>query len=157
MAAPSSAKESAPNKERMAPTIHAAKTTETVRPSRAISAGLRKMPVPIMVPTTMAPEAQAPRPRTSSRRFSVISLRPRMHYCVALRGECAHDAADHESHNRADQEVPGKRDLRKLPNAQDSDQTNEHAYKRATCGSFAMEGAEKKETQQAAVGKRGDG
>ena len=41
---------------------------ETVRPSRAISAGLRKMPVPIMVPTTMAPEAQAPRPRISSRR-----------------------------------------------------------------------------------------
>src|SRR5437016_1746021 len=55
--------------ERIAPTIQAAKTTETKRPSRAISAGLRKIPVPIMVPTTMAPEAHAPRPRTSSRRF----------------------------------------------------------------------------------------
>src|SRR5271168_4112374 len=72
MAAPSSAKESAPKRERMAPTIHAAKTTETVRPSRAISEGFRKMPVPIMVPTTIAPEAHAPNPRNSSRRFSAI-------------------------------------------------------------------------------------
>src|SRR5438105_14786769 len=66
---PNSANENAPKIESMAPTIHAAKTMETLRPSRAISAGLRKMPVPIMVPTTMAPEAHAPRPRTSSRRF----------------------------------------------------------------------------------------
>src|SRR5580700_2331548 len=75
MAAPSSANDKAPKRERTAPTIQAAKTTETKRPSRAISAGLRKMPVPIMVPTTMAPEAQAPRPRTSSRRFSVMIAR----------------------------------------------------------------------------------
>src|SRR5271163_2448271 len=71
--APNSAKDMAPKSERMAPTIHAAKTMETERPSRAISAGLRKMPVPIMVPTTMAAEDQAPRPRTSSRRRSVTS------------------------------------------------------------------------------------
>ncbi len=58
--------------ERMAPMIHAAKTTETLRPSRAISAGFRKIPVPIIVPTTIAADAQAPRPRTSSSRFSVI-------------------------------------------------------------------------------------
>src|SRR5258708_3744530 len=31
------------------------------------------MPVPIMVPTTIAPEAQAPRPRTRSRRFSAVA------------------------------------------------------------------------------------
>src|SRR5207302_6810648 len=69
---PSSAKENAPKMERIAPTIHAAKTTETKRPSRAISDGLRKIPVPIIVPTTIAPEAQAPRPRTRSRRFSAV-------------------------------------------------------------------------------------
>src|SRR6266436_5904065 len=56
---PSSANENAP-------------TMETLLPSRAISAGFRKIPVPIMVPTTMAAEAQAPRPRTSSRRFSLM-------------------------------------------------------------------------------------
>src|SRR5215472_4184049 len=77
MAAPSSANDSAPKIERIAPTIQAAKTTDTLRPSRAISAGFRKMPVPIMVPTTMATEAQGPRPRTSSRRFSLITLRSR--------------------------------------------------------------------------------
>src|SRR5439155_8173537 len=71
---PSSAKENAPKMERIAPTIDAAKTTETARPSRAISAGLRKMPVPIIVPTTIAPEAHAPSPRTNSSRFSLISV-----------------------------------------------------------------------------------
>src|SRR6202140_2387298 len=75
MAAPSSAKDNAPKMDRIAPTIHAAKTTETVGPSRAISAGFRKMPVPIMVPMTMAAEAHAPSPRTSSRRFSVMDIR----------------------------------------------------------------------------------
>src|SRR5260370_33660523 len=70
---PNSAKENAPKMERIAPTIQAVKTMETERPSRAISAGFRKMPVPIIVPTTMAAEAHAPRPRTSSRRFSVMA------------------------------------------------------------------------------------
>ena len=74
IAAPSSANAKAPKRERTPPTIQAAKTTETLRPSRAISAGFRKIPVPIMVPTTMAAEAQGPRPRTSSRRFSLINL-----------------------------------------------------------------------------------
>src|SRR5712691_4080418 len=76
IAAPSSAYDSAPNSERIAPTIHAANTTETNRPSRAISAGFRKIPVPIMVPTTIAPEAQAPSPRTNSNRFSAINAPP---------------------------------------------------------------------------------
>ena len=39
-------------------------------PSRAISAGFRKIPVPIIVPTTMAADAHAPSPRTKSGRFS---------------------------------------------------------------------------------------
>jgi len=34
--------------------------------------GLQEMPVPIMVPTTMAAEAQAPKPRTKSSVFSLI-------------------------------------------------------------------------------------
>ncbi len=50
---------------------------DTLRPSRAISAGFRKIPVPIMVPTTIAMEAHAPSPRTSSNRFSLIILRSR--------------------------------------------------------------------------------
>src|SRR5581483_8778395 len=49
----------------------AEKTMETARPSLAISAGFRKIPVPTMVPTTIAREAHAPRPRTSSRGFPV--------------------------------------------------------------------------------------
>src|SRR5258707_68175 len=69
MAAPSSAKESAPNIERIAPTIQAANTTETKRPSRAISAGFKKIPVPIIVPTTIAADAHGPSPRTNSSRL----------------------------------------------------------------------------------------
>src|SRR5580692_1733504 len=71
--APSSANASAPNSDKIPPTIHAAKTTETNRPSRAISAGFKKIPVPIIAPTTIAAEAQAPRPRTRSIRFSVVA------------------------------------------------------------------------------------
>src|ERR1700758_3772561 len=43
IAAPNSANESAPKIERIAPTIHAANTMETLRPSRAISEGFRKI------------------------------------------------------------------------------------------------------------------
>src|SRR5580704_3216180 len=74
IAAPNSANDSAPNKERIAPTIHAAKTTETNLPSRAISAGFRKIPVPIIVPTTIAADAQAPSPRTNSSRFAFTTM-----------------------------------------------------------------------------------
>ena len=81
---PNSANENAPKIESMAPTIHAAKTMETLRPSCAISAGLRKMPVPIIVPTTIAPEAQAPKPRTSSSRFSVMFPRLVSRPCLVV-------------------------------------------------------------------------
>ena len=74
IAAPNSAYESAPNSDSNPPTIHATNTTEMLRPSRAISAGFRNIPVPIIVPTTMAAEAHGPSPRTSSRRFSLIPL-----------------------------------------------------------------------------------
>src|ERR1700751_17452 len=101
--------------ERTAPAIQAAKTTETKRPSRAISAGLRKMPVPIMVPTTMAAEAQGPRPRTSSRRFSVmdggdsecsVSRGRSMSACGAVCGnDTTHQGTDRERGAGADEDV----------------------------------------------------
>src|SRR5260370_14552178 len=77
---PNSRRENARKMERIAPMIHAAKTTETLRLTRAISAGFRKIPVPIIVPTTMAAEAHAPSPRTSSKRFSLNY--PRLHLQV---------------------------------------------------------------------------
>src|ERR1700759_521532 len=67
-AAPNSAKLSAPKGERTPPAIHAAYTTLTEPPTDAISLGLRKMPVPIIVPTTIAPAAHGPSARTRSRR-----------------------------------------------------------------------------------------
>src|SRR5260370_16934 len=116
MMEPNSAKENAPKMERIAPMIHAAKTTETLRPSRAISAGFRKIPVPIMVPTTMAADAHAPSPRTSSRRFSVNSTSPssaRARYIVPLRPcNSAHKPADKKRYDRANHGVPRKRHLR---------------------------------------------
>src|SRR5260221_1015805 len=76
IAAPNSANDSAPNIERIAPTIHAAKTTETNLPSRAISAGFRKIPVPIIVPTTIAADAHGPSSRPSSSRLLASVLIP---------------------------------------------------------------------------------
>src|SRR5271169_5161989 len=145
MAAPSSAKESAPKRERIAPTIQAAKTMETKRPSRAISAGFRKMPVPIMVPTTMAPEAQAPRPRISSRRFSVMISRLitqsnfggrrgarravplRVHPEAFAFAESAHHASQPEGHERPDQHVPCIRNAGESPNAKNSGEAGKHS------------------------------
>src|ERR1700692_2269612 len=123
MAAPSSAKDNAPKTDSTAPTTHAAKTTETVRPSRAISAGFRKIPVPIIVPMTIAAEAHAPSPRTSSRRFSVIGIRrgskssrqkihlSRFHGGVMFfrfvgSGQQTHHGADQKSRDGTDQHIP---------------------------------------------------
>src|SRR5271167_2145146 len=100
---------------------------ETERPSRAISAGLRKMPVPIMVPTTMAAEAHGPRPRTSSNRFSLIALRGKDsaectlsrftrlgRRCGLFRPRAAGDGANQKSHTRTEEDKPGKRDRREV-------------------------------------------
>src|SRR5260370_24241846 len=108
---PNAAKENAQKLERIAPTIQAAKTTETLRPSRAISAGLRKIPVPIIVPTTIAADAQAPSPRTNSRRFSVNSSSPSSTGVSAAAGalrlrDSAGKPADEKRDERADQYVP---------------------------------------------------
>src|SRR5882724_1015587 len=166
---PSSAKENAPKIERTAPTIHAAKTTETLLPSRAISAGFRKIPVPIMVPTTMAAEAQAPRPRTNSRRFSAIfhvsslveeteHLPTRARYIVPLRApDPAHDPTDCKRHASTDEDIPCKRYGRETKNTQDGSEAREHANQGAACAGAAIEGAEQEESQQAAEGKRGHG
>src|SRR5882724_8292713 len=99
IAAPNSANERAPNIERIAPTIHAANTTETNRPSRAISAGFRKMPVPIMVPTTIAAEAHGPSPRTSSSRLplaAALMLSPEPQLPALLHDRRKLDSPEHQ-------------------------------------------------------------
>src|SRR3989442_276894 len=123
---PNSAKENAPKMERIAPMIQAAKTTETLRPSRAISAGFRKMPVPIMVPTTMAAEAHAPSPRTSSRGFWVMSpftsffrvasfsQTGAQHAAPLQMHDSARERPDQKRNDRANHEVPRIRHARKL-------------------------------------------
>src|SRR5882672_2277381 len=151
---PSSANENAPKIERTAPTIHAAKTMETLLPSRAISAGFRKIPVPIMVPTTMAAEAQAPRPRTKSSRFSLIKpLRRWLSRWFVWQCNAGDQGPDHECHARANEDIPRKRYGRETKNAQDGCEAGEHADQRATRVGVAIECAEQKETQQAAEGR----
>src|SRR5216684_2598370 len=156
---PSSANENAPKIERRAPIIHAAKTMETLLPSRAISAGFRKMPVPIMVPTTMAAEAQAPSPRTNSRRFSLMSpfsnlleeikrLLTGGRDIVPLRApDPAHEPSDCERHASANEDIPRKRHGRETKNAQDGCEPREHSNQRSTRIGVAIECAEQKETQ----------
>jgi hypothetical protein len=65
-AAPNSAAASAPNKLSVPPTIHTSITSPADPVPRAISPGTIKIPVPIIVPTTIAAAAQLPSPRTSS-------------------------------------------------------------------------------------------
>src|SRR5882724_10677263 len=162
---PSSAKENAPKMERIAPTIHAAKTTETLRPSRAISAGLRKMPVPIMVPTTMAADAHAPRPRTSSSRFSVNSSSPssclpcrRARFVVPLQLlDATCHAPNCKGDDRPNHEVPRESHARKLEYAQDRGETHNHSGQSSARVGAAVERAEKKEAQQTAKGQRRHG
>src|SRR5580693_8718681 len=67
-AAPKSANESAPKSESSPPTIHAAYTTLTDPPTAAISPGFKKIPVPTIVPITMAAAAQGPSARIRSSR-----------------------------------------------------------------------------------------
>src|SRR5580693_6076555 len=67
-AAPKSANESAPNSESSPPTIHAAYTTLTDPPTAAISPGFKKIPVPTIVPITMAAASQGPSARIRSSR-----------------------------------------------------------------------------------------
>src|SRR5215472_917952 len=123
---------------------------EIERPSRAISAGLIKMPVPIIVPTTMAPEAHAPRPRMSSRRepplvfgvprsvdeeFPVILVRARSSLCSfgSIRGlaEARPYSADYKGHDAADEYVPCIRNRCESPNAKHSRESRKHSDKRA--------------------------
>src|SRR2546423_983811 len=142
--------------------IHAANTTETKWPSRAISAGLRKIPVPIMVPTTMAPEAHAPRPRTRSSRFPFrVSVRvsgkvPRYSTLLILLScglgrwrKAADNRADEKGDACANQEIPREGDARKPPYGQNYRESREHADERATRIGGAIQSAQKKQAQQA--------
>src|SRR6266446_5032243 len=115
---PNSAKENAPKMERIAPTIHAAKTTETLRPSRAISAGLRKIPVPIIVPRRLRRKPTRPARAPSPNAFRSIYPRlddQRARCIVPLRlRDSTYYRAENKSDNRANHEVPRIRHARKL-------------------------------------------
>jgi len=63
IAAPSSAKASAPKSDRIPPAIHAAKTNCDRARVGSHFGGLEEMPVPIIVPTTIAADVHGPRPR----------------------------------------------------------------------------------------------
>ncbi len=64
--APNSAYVMAPNSDSNPPTIHARYTSDDEPTSRIISRGTRKMPLPIMVPTTIAMAWLAPSTRGKS-------------------------------------------------------------------------------------------
>src|ERR1051326_2350044 len=58
--APSSAKESAPHKERRPPPAQSARIASGFGTRRAIAAGVRKIPEPIVMPTTTPIALQSP-------------------------------------------------------------------------------------------------
>src|SRR5271163_2549195 len=69
--APSSAYVSAPKKDNSPPTSHARYTSLAEPTACIISAGTRKIPLPMIVPTTMADAWLTPRSRASSGRTVV--------------------------------------------------------------------------------------
>src|SRR3954462_10530757 len=99
--APSSAYVIAPKMESNPPTIHARYTSLAEPAACIISAGTRKMPLPMMVPMTIAVPCHTLSSRGSSRRALVMSN---------SRGEKACGVSDGKGHNGSKSNVPGPRD-----------------------------------------------
>src|SRR5580693_774382 len=120
-AAPKSANESAPNSESSPPTIHAAYTTLTDPPTAAISPGFKKIPVPTIVPITMAAAAHGPSARIKSSRSpfcAKIPIKVLPHNARKLPRydarkpsrtprHFARNRTDRKSDNRPSQHIPG--------------------------------------------------
>ena len=120
------------------------------RPSAAISLGLRKIPVPIIVPTTIAPAAQPPRPRTRpivSFGFAddVIATSSALRSGYALSRKDAGKRAHGERHQRPHDDVPRPRERHaKHPHADHrakaGDETDERSAFVCAAGSMCREG-----------------
>src|ERR1051326_6775437 len=70
--APSSAYVTAPNHDSSPPTIHTRKTVDADPVASIMRFGTRKMPLPMMTPTTIAPACSALRSRTSPGRDDAV-------------------------------------------------------------------------------------
>src|SRR5215472_6270271 len=127
----------------------------------------------------MAMAAQGPRPRTSSRCFSLITLQRECGgKCnkiptrkpargappgISIRAVCgsrkntARQRADQKCDARTDEHVPGEGDVRKSENEHNGGKPAEHTDERAGGVCTSVEGAQEKKTKQTAKGKRRNG
>src|SRR5580693_5116086 len=126
-AAPNSANESAPNSDSNPPTIHAPYTTLTDPPTAAISPGFKKIPVPTIVPITMAAAAHGPSARIRSTRslfsakipIKVLPHNPRKLPWHDARNvsrtarQFAGNRTDRKSNDRPSQHIPSPSERRK--------------------------------------------
>src|SRR5215469_8767093 len=143
----------APAIESMPPTIHARYTSLAEPTACIISAGTRKMPLPMMVPTTIAVACQTFKSRNSSGLCSVACIE-----LPALRigDHQAHQVADDKSRGRAKRYIPGPGDMRALPQVAVQRQSAEHTSNRAWLRSPARENAQQEHAEQPSVGDRGE-
>src|SRR5262249_29633922 len=116
----------------------------------------RKMPLPMMVPTTIAMACQTLRSRTSSRGAACSAA------CI---GFPMLDIFDHQTcqiaYNKggcgSEGHIPGPGNLRFRPEIDVQNQPGEHTKDCASVRGPACEKAEEKAPQQPTVGERGDG
>src|SRR4051812_39944464 len=116
--APSSAKVSAPKNESTPPTNHARYTYFAEPTASIIVPGTRKMPLPMIVPTTIAVAWLGPRARTSPCSADLCSLATLVRPLGIVRGvpeDQAGNIPDGERHRRADHHVPRPRHLGREP------------------------------------------
>src|SRR5450432_1302051 len=144
----------------MPPTIHARYTSLAEPTACIISAGTRKMPLPMMVPTTMAVECQTLRSRTSSLRLISVAcirlqrLRVRGHESVVF--DQAYSVPNSESHSRPQRDVPGEWNGGPLPQKDVQDQPAEHTNNGAELSGPSGQQPEKKDAEHTSVSDSGD-
>src|SRR5262249_12702929 len=113
--------------------------------SWVISLDTRKMPLPMIVPTTIAVACQTFSSRTSSglRLFSAT--------CIRLHQ--AGNIANAERGQRSHHHVPGKRNFGPTPNINSQGQPAEHTNNRAGLFGTPRQDAQQKDSQQPAMGQ----
>src|SRR6478672_11319489 len=115
-----------------------------------ISAGTRKIPLPIMVPTTIAVECQAFNSRSSSG-AALGAL------CIGFGLQKTCQISHNKRGDGTKRYVPGPGNVGPSPDINVESQSAEHTSNCAILGGATRKQAKQEHTQQPAIGQRSDG
>src|SRR6478736_1439998 len=111
-----------------------------------IAAGTRKIPLPMMVPTTIAVECHAFNSRSSSG-AGLGAL------CIGFGLQKACQISHNKRSDGPQRYVPGPGDVRPSPDINVEDQSAEHTSNCAVLGGATRQQAKKKHAEQSAIGQ----